>query len=116
MDMSAKSRAADDAGNPETQADASWEHPPAEQRAAAKTNVDVYLDGFISVVQGGPRERGQMIRHLFHQIDQVFCPNKEEDTNRKDPISLKKPGQGDGAWSTRKTVLGWDLDTIAWLL
>ena len=25
-------------------------------------------------------------------------------------------GKGDGAWSTRKKVLGWDLDTIAHLL
>ena len=74
------------------------------------------MDDFISVVQGGPKERCQIIRHLFHQIDRIFCPNKEADTNRNYPISLKKLGQGDGAWSARKTVLGWDLDTISHLL
>ena len=59
-------------------------------------NVNVYLDDFISIVQGGPRERCQMLRHLFHKSDQVFFPNEEGDTNRKDPISLKKLGHGDG--------------------
>ena len=58
----------------------------------------------------------QILSHLFHQIDRVFCPNKEAGYNRKYPISLKKLGQGDGAWSTRKTVLGWDLDTTAHLI
>ena len=57
-----------------------------------------------------------MLRHIFHQIYWVFCPNKEADTNRKTPISLKKLGQRYCACSTRKTFLGWDLDTIAHLL
>ena len=57
-----------------------------------------------------------MLRHLFHQIDRVFCPKEEAYTNRKDPISINNLGQEDGAWSTRKTVLGWDLDTISHLL
>ena len=57
-----------------------------------------------------------MICHLFHQIDWFFRPNKESDTDRKDPISQKNMGQEDGAWSTQKTVLGWDTDTIAHLL
>ena len=34
-----------------------------------------------------------MLRHLFHQINRVFRPNKEADTNRKYPISLKNLGQ-----------------------
>ena len=57
-----------------------------------------------------------MLRHLFHQIDRVFCPNKEAETNIKYPTPLKKLGQGDGERSTRNTVLGWDLDTISHLL
>ena len=35
---------------------------------------------------------------------------------RKKPISLKKLGKGDGAWSNRKTVLGWNLNTVSHLL
>ena len=56
-----------------------------------------YLDDFILVIHLGSRERRQLLRlqilrHLFHLVDRVFRPNKEVDTNRKDPISLKKLG------------------------
>ena len=54
MDLAAKARASDNANDPEAEAGASWENIPAEQRAAAKANVNVYLDDFISVVQGKP--------------------------------------------------------------
>ena len=57
-----------------------------------------------------------MLRHLFHQIERGKPPTEEADTNRKDPISLKKLGQGDGKWSTWKTILRWYLDTISHLL
>ena len=101
LELADKARAADDAGAPTAKADASWESLPVEHRSAATANVDVYLDDFISVFQGGIRERiYQMLRHLFHQIECVFRPNKEADINRKDPISLNKLGQVDGAWST----------------
>ena len=116
LDLAAESRAAHDAGAPEVQGDPSWEHLPSEQRATANANVDVYLDDFISVVQRGPKERRQMLRHLFHQINRVLRPNEEGYTNCKDPIPLKKLGQVNGAWSTRKTVLRWDLETISHLL
>ena len=57
-----------------------------------------------------------MLRHLFHKIYGVFRPNEEADTDRKYTIYLKKLGQGDGDCSTRKTVLGWNLDTVTHLL
>ena len=72
------------------------ENLPAEQGFAATANVNVYLDDFISVVQGGAREGCQILRHLFRQIYWVFLYNEEADTNRKYPISIKKLGQGDG--------------------
>ena len=83
---------------------------------AVTANVDVYLDNFISVVQVGTKERHLMIWNLFNQIYKVFRPNEATDTDRKEPISLKKLGQGGWAWSTQKTVLGWNLDTVAQLL
>ena len=64
-----------------------------EQRSAATENIYVYLDDFISVVHGFPMERRQFLCHFFHQIDRVFCPDKESDTNRKDPIYQNKLGQ-----------------------
>ena len=96
LKLATKTRATDDAGAPTTKADASWESLPAKQRASATENVDVYLDDFISVVQGGPRDRCQILWHLFNQIDRVFRPNKDADTDRKYPISLKKLGKVDG--------------------
>ena len=57
-----------------------------------------------------------MLCHLFHHIDRFIRSKKDVDTDRKDSISKKKLGQGYGAWSTRNTFLGWDLDTIAHLL
>ena len=114
--MAGKARAADDSGTPEDQADAIWEHLPEEQCSAARANVDVYLDDFISFFQEVPMERRQIIWHLFHHINRVFRPNKESDTYRKDSISQKKLGQGDGARSTRKKVLGWDLNMFSHLL
>ena len=93
LEMAAEARAADNSSAPESQAGASWEHPPADQRSAATENVDVYLDDFISVFHGGPRERHQILCHLFHQINRVFRPNEESDTDRKDPISRKNLGK-----------------------
>ena len=114
--MAAKARAADDSGAPKAQADSRWENLQAEQRSAATENVDVYLDKFISVVHGVPRERRQFLCHLFHHIDWVFCPNEDSDTNRKDPIYQNNLRQEDVAWYTRNTVLGCDINTIAHLL
>ena len=52
-----------------------------------------------------------MLRHLFRSIDTVFWPNAATDVLRKDLISTKNLGQGDAAWPTKKTVLGWELNT-----
>ena len=114
--MAAETRAADDSGAPEAQADTRWEHLSADHQSAAMENFDVYLDDFISVVHGVPRERRQMICHLLHQIDLFFLPNEESDTNRKDPISRNNLGQEDGAWSTINKFLVWYINTIAHLL
>ena len=57
-----------------------------------------------------------MLRHLFSQIEKLFRPNDATYTERKEPILFKKLGQGSGAWSTQKTLLRWNLDTVAQLL
>ena len=80
-------------------------------------SVDVYVDDFIGIVQGGPRRRRRIRRILFHAIDEVLRPNDAADAAaavpRKDPISVKKLLKGDGAWETVKVVLGWLIDTVA---
>ena len=70
--MAAKAIAADESSALEAQADASWEHLPSEQRSAATENGNVYMEGFISVVQGGHRDMRQVLWNLFRQTDGVI--------------------------------------------
>jgi hypothetical protein len=75
--------------------------------------TDVYMDDFIGAVQGGPQRRQRARRVIFNTIDRVFRPLSPQDgKNRQEPISIKKLQKGDARWSTRKTVLGWILDTV----
>jgi len=78
---------------------------------------DVFVDDFIGLAQGN-RERLQRLRRiLFHTIDDVFRPLDADDVpGRQEPISIKKLKQGDGAWATRKLVLGWIIDTATMTL
>jgi hypothetical protein len=76
--------------------------------------TDVYMDDFIQSVQGGPTRRTHAHRVLFETIDHVFQPlSAASDKNRQEPISMKKLQKGDARWATRKTVLGWIVDTVA---
>ena len=79
LEQAAEARAADDT-SAEDQDDASWEQLLAEQRSAATENIDVYLDDFIYIFQGGSKERPQMLQKIFSKIDRVFCPNKAAET------------------------------------
>ena len=68
-------------------ADKYWEALSPHARATTLARIEVYLDDFISITQGGETERRQMTRHLFHAVDQLFWPNNKDDIVRKDPIS-----------------------------
>ena len=57
-----------------------------------------------------------MTRYLFHTIDEIFRPNNKDDIAREEPISLKKLRKGDAAWSTKKAILGWAIDTAKQVL
>lgn len=81
-------------------------------RRRAKAWVDVYMDDFIGVAQGTPKHLAWVRRVLFDSIDDIFRPLQPGDlAERQEPISVKKLAQGDAAWATSKTVLGWLLDT-----
>ena len=50
----------------------------------------------------------------MNAVDLVFRANDPGDkTSRSEPISVKKLRKGDCSWATKKTVLGWIIDTIA---
>lgn len=74
---------------------------------------DVYVDDFILAAQTKRHQR-RVLRAALHSIDSVLRPLATDDRpSRKEPVSVKKLRQGDACWSTRKTILGWDLDTVA---
>jgi hypothetical protein len=50
---------------------------------------------------------------LAHSLDRVFRGlNNTDGPHRQEPASVKKLLKGDTTWETRKTVLGWVLDTV----
>ena len=84
---------------------------PAEAQRLRRY-VDVYCDDYCCLCQGGPSFRAQARRHIFATIDRVFRPNDELDAQRQEPNSRKKLAKGDAAWTTRKRMLGWIIDTV----
>jgi hypothetical protein len=72
--------------------------------------LEVYVDDFMSLVI--PTSEGQL-RHVANAvmmgIHDVFPEDSEEEA---DPISLKKLKQGEGRYSTRKCILGFDFDGV----
>jgi hypothetical protein len=46
-------------------------------------------------------------------IDSVFRPLGPDDPSTpQEPISVKKLLKGDGSWQTRKTIMGWIIDSV----
>lgn len=75
--------------------------------------VDVFVDDFLVAAQGSPRALTRTKRTLLHAIDDVFRPLAPSDPSyRTEPISTSKLAKGDGAWSTRKKLLGWTVDSL----
>jgi hypothetical protein len=74
--------------------------------------VDVYVDDFIGLAQGSQHDRTVIRRHIMHAIDRVLRPLEDQDAPAsQEAMSRKKMLKGDASWSTRKTVLGWVIDT-----
>jgi hypothetical protein len=75
--------------------------------------VDIYIDDFIGLAQ--PARAQHTLRATLHSLDKIFrpYPHPSDKPNRKLPLSMSKLMAGDGAWSTSKIILGWQLDTAA---
>ena len=74
---------------------------------------DVYVDDHLGLAQGNAPTRRRVKRAMFHALDKVFRPLGQGDNPfRQEPASLKKLRKGDATWSTRKIMLGWQLDTV----
>jgi hypothetical protein len=74
---------------------------------------DVYVDDFISLAQGTSRRLRTIRQILLHTMDRVFRPLDSTDSSfRQEPVSVKKLCKGEAAWTTRKVILGWIIDTV----
>ena len=94
--------------------------PPADapnniarlQRKRPAADVDVYVDDFLLLAQT-QHQRQAVTRAALHSIDDVFRPLAPDDPPfRTEPSSVKKMLKGDACWSTRKRLLGWDVDSV----
>ena len=94
------------------EADRNWEALSLHVRATSLAPVEVYIDEFIRIVQGGPTEQRQITRHLFRAINDLFQPYNKYDNAKEEPIYLKKICKVDAAWSMQKVVLGCSIDTV----
>lgn len=74
-------------------------------------HTDIFVDDFMQAFQGSRRQRNAARRLLFHVIDKVLLPNNNAPDTREERISIKKLLKAEGAWTTRKTILGWIVDT-----
>ena len=71
------------------------------------------MDDFLLMAQTASQQRN-VLRHTLTAIDDVLRPLETGDPiHRKEPASVKKMLKGDAFWSTRKRILGWDLNTQA---
>jgi hypothetical protein len=74
---------------------------------------DIYVDDFLSLIQGSSLRRLRHMRGLLHSVDRVFRPLDDQDSPHRQHVpSIKKFKKGDGSMQTVKNVLGWILDTV----
>lgn len=92
-------------------------NPLVRQHSRMLATIDVFVDDFIAAAQGPHFRLADIRRLLLQSIDDVFRPLTSSDPlTRTEPISVNKLLKGDACWSTRKTILGWTIDTIAMTL
>ena len=93
--------------------EAEHQAPPSNcsfQKPLAST--DVFVDDFIQLGQGGKKKMCAQRRQLLHAVDRVLAQPRANEPHRVEAVSIKKLLKGDGAWATRKLILGWILDTV----
>ena len=94
---------------------ANLKRDPYLQRPNAKllAYVDVFVDDFFCLAQGPRHRRRDVRRTLFHVSDKVFRPlDRQDASQRKEVLSLKKIDAGDCSWSTFQTMFGWIVDSV----
>ena len=72
----------------------------------------MFVDDYIQLGQGGPRRMKAIRRHLWTAVDKGLALPNVGGQKRNEAVSLSKLLKGDGAWATRKGILGWIVDTV----
>ena len=75
--------------------------------------VEIYVNNFVGVVQSPSRA---LLRHITRAIlmpiHEVFVPPHRSCHKVGDSVAIKNLINGEGSWSTKKGVLGWNLNGI----
>lgn len=80
----------------------------ATRQQSFKYLLEVYVDDFIAlVIPTNWKQIHHVANGVMYGIHDVF---PEDASEREDPISYKKLVKGDGQFSTRKCILGFDFD------
>ena len=76
-----------------------------------KSLLEVFVDDFIAATNNTNKPHLEKIsRAMLHGIHAIFPPPNISGHNGYDPVSEKKLDQGEGTWSTKKEILGWEFD------
>ena len=93
-----------------------WSELPAEQKnpdLAFLHLLEVYIDDFIGLIQSvNKNEILKFTRCILKGIADIFPPPNLTNSKMEPPISAKKLVE-EGAWETKKEILGWLLDGLA---
>ena len=94
-----------------------WSKIPTSVREDKDANIlfllESYIDDFIALIQTTDEtELRRLTRSILHAITEVFPGENITHSAMGSAISKKKLEQ-EGAWETRKEILGWVLDGIA---
>jgi hypothetical protein len=75
---------------------------------------DVYVDDFISMVQGKSGHRQHVKIIVLTSLDEVLRQlDNQDNVHRQEPASIKKMLKGYATWAARNILLGGLLDTCA---
>ena len=88
------------------------EHFTSQPLGEPLAYTDVFVDDFIQLCQGDDTRLQNVRRILLQTIDEALTSPLPHETNREEPVLVKKLHKGDGSWHTVKTVLGWIIDSL----
>ena len=73
--------------------------------------IETYINDFITTTNNGNRTNlQQLLCAMLHGIHKISPPPEVTGHNGHNLIAYRKLVEGDGIWSTKKEILGWEID------